>query len=380
MVESNPNEPPLKDLLVLDFSTLLPGPMATLILRDAGANVIKIERPHVGDEMRTYVPAVDGESINFAILNRGKESLEIDLKKSGAREMLLPLIQRADVIVEQFRPGVMERLGLGYEAVKAIKKDIIYCSITGWGQSGSKATEAGHDLNYLAETGVLGLTIGSDGAPILPPILAADVAGGTYPAVINILLALRRRDRTGEGAWLDVAMGENLFPFLYWALGNANALDQWPVTGGETVTGGSPRYHIYRTRDGRYIAAAPLEDKFWANFVAVLELPPELADDSRNPVASRDAVASRIISKDASEWMEAFAGREVCCSVVLTLEEAVRDPHWTSRGTFDNRLEISSHILPALPSIVVPGLREPTILPSAPVLGASNAVHFKQPV
>lgn len=375
MIQSSRNELPLKDLLVLDFSTLLPGPMATLILRDAGASVIKIERPHVGDEMRTYVPAVDGESINFAMLNRGKESLAIDLKQSGARAMLLPLIQRADVIVEQFRPGVMERLGLGYEAVKAIKKDIIYCSITGWGQSGSKATEAGHDLNYLAETGVLGLTVGSDGAPILPPILAADIAGGTYPAVINILLALRRRDRTGEGAWLDVAMGENLFPFLYWALGNANALDRWPVTGGETVTGGSPRYQIYRTRDGRHIAAAPLEDKFWANFVAVLELPPELADDSRNAAASRDAVAARIISRDASEWMEAFAGMDVCCSLVLSLEEAVQDPHWITRSTFDRKLQIAGRTLPALPSIVAPGLRESTMSTNAPDLGTSNTAH-----
>lgn len=372
MIQHGHAEPPLKDLLVLDFSTLLPGPMATLILRDAGANVIKIERPGVGDEMRSYIPAVDGESINFAMLNRGKDSLAIDLKQSGAREKLLPLIQRADVIVEQFRPGVMERLGLGYEEVKAMKKDIIYCSISGWGQSGPKATEAGHDLNYLAETGVLGLTAGSDGAPILPPILAADIAGGTYPAVINILLALRRRDRTGEGAWLDVAMGENLFPFLYWALGNANALDQWPITGGETVTGGSPRYQLYRTRDHRYIAAAPLEDKFWKSFVSVIGLASELVDDRPNPAATRAAIGDIIASRDSKDWMEKFQGVDVCCSLVLSLDEALNDRHWPARKLFDRKLNLAGRQVPALPSVVSPILRDHGTAPKAPALGASN--------
>ncbi|MER2633516.1 MAG: CaiB/BaiF CoA-transferase family protein [Rhizobiaceae bacterium] len=362
----------MKDILVLDFSTLLPGPMATLILRDAGATVIKIERPGHGDEMRTYVPAIDGESINFAMLNRGKDSVAIDLKQPGARERLLPLLRRADVIVEQFRPGVMQRLGLGYEAMKAIKSDIVYCSISGWGQSGPKATEASHDLNYLAETGVLGLTAGSDGAPVLPPILAADIAGGTYPAVINMLLALRRRDRTGQGAWLDVAMGENLFPFLYWALGNANALARWPVAGGETVTGGSPRYQIYRTRDGRYIAAAPLEDKFWANFVAIVGLPEGLADDGIDPQATRRAVAERIAARDAEDWIGAFSGVDVCCSLVRSLEEALQDGHWPARKLFDRKLLLAGRGLPALPSVVAPDFRDGEVTAEAPRLGSAN--------
>jgi crotonobetainyl-CoA:carnitine CoA-transferase CaiB-like acyl-CoA transferase len=363
---------PLKDILILDFSTLLPGPMATLFLADAGAEVIKIERPPAGDEMRAYRPEVAGESVNFGMLNRGKESLSIDIKQPGAMARLRPLLEKADVMVEQFRPGVMARLGLGYEDVRKINPDIIYCSINGWGSSGPKSAEAGHDLNYMAETGVLGLSIDGTGAPILPPILAADIAAGAYPAMINILLALRRRDRTHEGCWIDVSMGENLFPFLYWALGNAHALDRWPVAGGETVTGGTPRYQIYRTRDGRHIAAAPLEEKFWRNFTGILGLPPELADDGRDPGATRAAVAAVIASRDAEEWAAAFRGVDVCCSVVLTLQEALADPHWAARGLFDRSLTLGGRQVPALPSIVAPALREAGTRGRSPALGQMN--------
>lgn len=222
---------PLEGLLVLDFSTLLPGPLASLILTETGARVVKIERPDGGDEMRSYVPKLGEDSINFGLLNRGKQSIAIDLKAKGAVERLEPLIERADVIIEQFRPGVMDRLGLGYAAVRQLNPKIVYCSITGWGQSGPKALQAAHDLNYMAETGVLGMSVGSDGAPVLPPVLAADIAGGALPAVMNILLGLRQRDMTGRGCHADVAMGDNLFTFLYWALGEGFAGAGWPKAG-----------------------------------------------------------------------------------------------------------------------------------------------------
>lgn len=363
---------PLKDIFILDFSTLLPGPMATLFLADAGAEVIKIERPPAGDEMRSYQPMVDGVGVNFGMLNRGKTSLSIDIKKPESMVQLMPLLEKADVIVEQFRPGVMARLGLGYEDVRKINPDIIYCSINGWGSGGPKSMLAGHDLNYMAETGVLGLSIDGTGAPILPPILAADIAAGAYPAMINILLALRQRDQTQRGCWIEVAMGENLFPFLYWALGNAHALDRWPIAGGETVTGGTPRYQIYRTRDGRYIAAAPLEEKFWKNFTDIIGLPPDLADDSRDPTATRLAVAEAIATRDAMEWRVAFQGVDVCCSVVLTLQEALEDPHWTARGVFNRHLMLGSKQVPALPSIIAPALREAGTVAASPILGQLN--------
>ena len=151
---------PLSDIRILDFSTLLPGPMATLFLADAGAEVIKIERAGSGDDMRHYAPDFEGEGLNFAMLNRGKDSIAIDLKDPEAKVRLMPLLAEADILIEQFRPGVMARLGLGYEDIRAINPDIIYCSISGWGASGPKRDVAAHDLNFIADTGILGLTTG----------------------------------------------------------------------------------------------------------------------------------------------------------------------------------------------------------------------------
>src|SRR5262245_35514870 len=173
---------PLTGILVLDFSTLLPGPLATLLLAEAGAEVIKIERPGVGDEMRTYTPKFGTDSVNFAMLNRAKRSIAIDLKEAGAVARLMPLVASADVIVEQFRPGVMDRLGLGYDAVSRANPRIVYCAITGYGQSGPRASTAAHDLNYCADTGLLALAAGRDGAPVPPAALVADNGGGRYTA------------------------------------------------------------------------------------------------------------------------------------------------------------------------------------------------------
>jgi alpha-methylacyl-CoA racemase len=189
---------PLAGIKVVDFSALLPGPLASLILAAAGAEVVKIERPG-GDELRGYEPRFGAAGAGFALLNRGKRSIAIDLKENDARARLLPLLRSADVLIEQFRPGVMERLGLGHAALAAVNPRLIYCSITGYGQSGPKAQAAAHDLNYLAETGLLHLAAGADGAPVVPPALIADIAGGSYPAVLNILLALRERDASGRG-------------------------------------------------------------------------------------------------------------------------------------------------------------------------------------
>ncbi|MEP9365845.1 CaiB/BaiF CoA-transferase family protein [Xanthobacter sp. VNH20] len=360
---------PLEGLLVLDFSTLLPGPLASLILAEAGARVVKIERPGRGDEMRTYEPKVGDDSVNFLLLNRGKQSIALDLKAPDAISRLRPLIERADVLIEQFRPGVMNRLGLGYEAVRRMNSSLVYCSITGWGQNGPKADIAAHDLNYMAETGVLGLSVGADGAPVLPPVLAADVAGGTYPAVINILLALKQRDQSGRGTYLDIAMGENLFTFMYWGLGNGFAAGAWPHAGGELVTGGTPRYHIYRTADARYVAAAPLEDKFWENFCRLIDLPQEWRAASAPAGEVTKAVGAIIAAKSAAHWRALFAGQDVCCSIVATLEEAVNDPHFAARQVFAHRLLANGRDLPALPVPVVPAFRSATSHAPAPRLG-----------
>ena len=363
---------PLTGIRVVDFSTLLPGPLCSLLLAKAGAEVIKIERPGSGDEMRSYEPRLGAQSVNFALLNQGKRSLALDLKKDDDRQEAIALAHAADVLIEQFRPGVMDRLGLGYAALRQANPRLIYCSITGWGQSGPLANVAAHDLNYQAETGLLGLSAGADGAPGIPQALIADIGGGAYPALMNILLALRARDADGQGRHVDVAMADNLFTFMYWGLGNGFAAGQWPTPGGDLVTGGTPRYQIYRTRDGRFLAAAPLEQKFWENFLAVLEAP-QLIDDAASPADTRTAIAGIIATRTADEWMQRFAGIDACVTVVKTLQEAVASPHFRERGVLaENIASGQGHEIPALPLPIDPICRWPGST-QAPLLGEGNA-------
>ena len=364
----------LDGLLVLDFSTLLPGPMATLMLAEAGAEVIKIERPNSGEDMRSYDPRWGADSVNFAMLNRGKKSIALDLKDAAQRERLTPLLERADVLVEQFRPGVMDRLELGYESIAQRHPHLIYCSISGYGQSGPKRDVAGHDLNYIGDAGLLALSMGSENEPVVPPALIADIAGGTYPAVLNILLALRERDRTGKGCQLDISMAENVFPFLYWALGNGQAAGEWPANGAELVTGGSPRYRLYPTADGRFVAAAPLEAKFWASFTAAIELEANWCDDAADPAGTIARVAAIIRAKPAAHWAPIFAQADCCCSLVSSVEAAMADPHFRARGIFDEKtVNADGASITALPMPIVPGFRAAKgEARSAPALGADN--------
>jgi alpha-methylacyl-CoA racemase len=363
---------PLAGIKVVDFSTLLPGPLASLILAEAGAEVVKIERPGEGDELRGYEPRFGAASAGFALLNRGKRSIALDLKAEGTTTRLMPLIRSADVLIEQFRPGVMDRLSLGYPALAAANPRLIYCSITGYGQSGPKAQVAAHDLNYLAETGLLHLAAGADGMPVVPPALIADIAGGSYPAVLNILLALRERDATGRGCHLDIAMTDHLFPLMWWALGQGFTTGRWPRPGGELLTGGSPRFQVYPTADARFLAVAALEQRFWQRFAELIALEPAYRDDRRDPAATKARVAAIIRSQDAAHWRARFAGEDVCCAVVASLDEAVRDPHVVGRGLFAGMLtDGAGRSMPALPVPLAPVFRaaRPASYPS---LGEDN--------
>ncbi|WP_246216164.1 CaiB/BaiF CoA transferase family protein [Paraburkholderia agricolaris] len=362
---------PLRGVKVVDLSTLLPGPLCTLLLAEAGADVIKIERP-AGDEMRGYEPKSGPDSVNFGLLNRGKKSVALDLKNATDREAALALIDEADIVVEQFRPSVMSRLGLGYDEVAARNPRLVYCSITGYGQTGPKSSTAAHDLNYLAETGMLALSADSNGAPVLPPALIADIAGGTYPAIMNILLALRQRDQTGRGCHLDISMADNLFTFMYWALGNGWTGNGWPTPGGELVTGGTARYRVYRTLDGQYLAAAPLEDKFWQNFTRVIGAP-ELANADGLDSAVQQRVAALIATQSAETWIERFAGVDACTVRVVGLEHAVSDPHFAQRGLFDHKVRLSGgDVISALPVPVAEVFRDKEKVKDAPLLAGGS--------
>ncbi len=367
------SQQPLSGIRVLDFSTLLPGPLAALMLAEAGAEVIRIERPE-GEEMRRYAPRWGDDSLYFALLNRGKKSVALDLKADDAVARLTPLIQNADVLIEQFRPGVMARLGLDYEQVKAIRPDIIYCSITGYGQSGPKAQIAGHDLNYIAETGLLSLSYGSAAVPTVPPGLMADIGGGSMPAVLNILLALIRRSTTGAGAHLDIAMADAMFTLGWWALGEGRATGRWPGNAEGALIGGSPRYRPYATRDGRLVAVAALEDKFWERLCALVELEPRLRDDARDPEATTRALKAIFSSKPAEAWASRLHGEDCAANVVRSLDEAAADPHFAERGLFD--LMIENGAGERVAATTVPIDRQfrdaPGTARRAPALGADN--------
>ena len=358
---------PLEGIKVLDFSTLLPGPMCTLMLAEAGADVIKLERA-AGDEMRSYEPRFGHDSVNFVMLNRGKRSVCLDLKAEADHARVLELVRDADIVMEQFRPGVMKRLGLDYETLSKINPRLIYCSITTYGQHGPKALRASHDLNFQAETGMLALSADASGAPLIPPTLTGDLAGGTYPAMVNILLALRQRDATGKGQHLDISMTDNLFTLMYWALGNGWSGGQWPRPGQELVTGGSVRYAIYRTSDNRYLSAAPLEDKFWHTFLGCIGAP-ALAEEQDEAVF-RAEVTRIIAAQPMSHWLQQFEGHDVCVSEIVNIEQAVQDPHFKARGLFDRQVVNGSGLsISALPVPVCLAFRSDEMRVAAPALG-----------
>jgi crotonobetainyl-CoA:carnitine CoA-transferase CaiB-like acyl-CoA transferase len=370
---SQANAQPLSGLLVLDFTTLLPGPLATLMLAEAGAEVIKIERPG-GEEMRRHPPMLNGESVPFALLNRGKRSLMLDLKNRDDQAPLAPLIARADILVEQFRPGVMERLGLGYAAVRQANPGIVYCSISGYGQGGPRAGEAGHDLNYIGNSGLLALNPGPEDRPTVPPALVADIGGGSFPAVMNILLALRQRDQTGDGCHLDIAMADTMFTFAWHALAAGQVTGRYPGPGESHLTGGSPRYQLYPTRDGDLVACAALEQRFWQAFCAAIGLGAALTDDHVDPAATRAEVARLIAARTAAEWCPILAAADCCATIVASLEEATRDPHFVARGLFACRV-LGSHdtAMTALPVPIASCFRDGVVEKKSPRLAGKSA-------
>jgi crotonobetainyl-CoA:carnitine CoA-transferase CaiB-like acyl-CoA transferase len=310
----------LHGVRVLDFTTLLPGPLATLWLAEAGAIVLKIEPPG-GDPMRHVGARTSaGTSTAFELLNRGKQCRTLDLKTMDGRTVALELARSADVLVEQFRPGVMERLGLGPRALAAANPRLIYCSITGYGQSGPRADVAGHDLNYVAEAGLLASTAARDGAPLLPPTQIADIGGGSWPAIMNVLLALYARRDTGVGCHLDIAMADNVWAFQLMPLAHHWATGHSPAPGAGDLFGGLPRYGLYETRDGRWLAVGALEDRFFLKFAELLGV---AGPSTRLEDLSHEDIARRVRQESAAYWLDRCRGADVCVSLVRDVGEAL---------------------------------------------------------
>lgn len=325
---------PLEGLRVLDLSRLLPGPFATLVLADLGAQVDKLEDPDLGDYTRHMAPLAGGTSVAFHALNRGKRSFVLDLKAAGGPAAFRRLALKYDVVFDQFRPGVMDRLGVGHSILLADNPRLVVCALTGYGQTGPLRDRAGHDLNYLARSGLLGMMGPEDRAPQLPSFQLADVSGGLW-SVVHILAALRERDRTGKGAILDVSMTDSVLPFATVALSKALG-GEAPVRGGEVITGGAAAYNTYLTKDGEAVALGALEPKFLARFCkgAGIDFDPMAIVPGPHQPAFKAQFAEVFASRTRAEW-EAFGKEHDCClEPVLRAEEALSDAHLEARGVF----------------------------------------------
>ncbi len=322
----------LENIQILDFSRLLPGPLATDLLQQLGASIHKVEHPVKGDYTKLQPPMVNGESTLYTALNGNKQVSKIDFLMPEGLQQVKALIAEADVVLEQFRPGVMAQWGLGYEAAKAVKEDIIYISLSGYGQNGPYAQKAGHDLNYLALSGILGLTTDATGRPTLPGVQVADIGSGAYMTVNACLAGLYHRQRTGKGSYHDVSMFDGLLPLLtipatmHW--GGVNPSEA------RFLSGALVNYNVYQTADKQWVALAALEMKFWNNFCQLTGHPQwqrqhqlELAVT----VFPFQEVEVLFASKSLAEWLTLAQQADICLSPIKQAQEVMDDPHVAAR-------------------------------------------------
>jgi crotonobetainyl-CoA:carnitine CoA-transferase CaiB-like acyl-CoA transferase len=319
---------PLADVRVLDLSRLLPGGYATMVLADLGADVIKVEEPSKGDYIRWMPPfASTGEGGGHLVLNRGKRSVTCNLKTAEGRDVLTDLARTADVLVESFRPGVMDRLGVGYGALHEINPRLVYAAISGYGATGPYVDKAGHDINYLAYSGALSFSGSAATGPWPPGLQIGDIGGGGLQAIVAILVALRVRDQTGEGQFCDVSMTDGLLSWLTIHGGAYAASGQPPRVGAEILNGGYAWYGTYRCADDRFIAVGALEPQFFRALVEALGVP-ELEgmhlDRARQPEL-RARLEELFAAKPRDEWVKLLGDIDACVAPVLDIAEAYAD-------------------------------------------------------
>ena len=326
---------PLSSLKVLDFSALLPGPFGTLILADLGADVLRVESPTRPDMVRMLPPTDAGQSAVHGYLNRSKRSLAVDLKKAEGVAVIKRLVKDYDIVVEQFRPGVMDRLGVGYDALREINPGLIYCSITGYGQDGPYRDRAGHDLNYLAIAGMASYNGRQESGPAPMAFQTADVAGGSCHAVMGILAAVIHRQATGEGQHIDISMTDAAFSLHALTAPQALIGGEDPQLERTQLNGGS-FYDCYETRDGRWFSVAGIEPQFFMQFCQAIDRP----DLAGKGLAMAPAVVAEVKAgireamkqKDYAQWLDIFAGIDACVEPVLSLSEACEHPQIKARG------------------------------------------------
>lgn len=312
----------LDGIAVLDLTRLLPGAVATQWLADFGAEVIKVEQPDGGDYAREFAGAM------FESTNRGKKSVEIDLKDSRGKEIFLKLAARADVVIEGFRPGVMDRLGVGFEALCEANPRLIYVALTGYGREGKFSALAGHDINYLALSGVLDLLGAKEGPPVLAGVQIADLAGGSMQAVIGILLALEARHRSGRGQRVDVSMFDGSAALMAVPVSSYRASGKAPERGDDLLSGRYACYQIYAAAGGSYVTVGALEAKFWENLCRELGCEELIADQyAEEPRQSevKRVLAEKFLQATAEEWFARLGAKDCCVAPVRNLQDAIED-------------------------------------------------------
>lgn len=326
----------LDGLRVLDLTRLLPGPYATQLLRDAGADVIKIEDTARGDYARDIPPYSErGVGALFDAVNRGKRSVVIDLKTDAGRETFYSLVTDCNVLVEGFRPGVTERLGIDYDTIREYNPEIVYCSLTGYGHTSPDASTVGHDLNYVGRAGLLDMTRESEGeAPRIPGFPIADMSGGLFAAFSIVGAVLSRELGTTDGEYLDISMTDVVLSFSQTV--SVHVFSGGKPRPGETaLTGGAPWYDVYEAADGRYVTLAALEPKFWRAFCEATDredlLDEHGSDDPAVREALREELAALFRSKTRAEWDETLDEVEAMVAPVNTTEEALSDPQFAAR-------------------------------------------------
>ena len=344
------------DVMILDLSRLLPGPYCSLLFADLGARVIRVEEPGVGDYYRVTPPfwKESGVGASYLLLNRNKESLTLNLKSDEGKTVFRQLVQRSDVLLESFRPGVMERLGLGIEVLRALNPALIYCAITGYGQNGPYRDRVGHDVNYMGYAGALSITGERGRGPVMPGVQVADLGGGALLAAFAIASALYHRRVTGQGQFIDVAMTDGVLSWLAIYFGPFFATGRVPERGEERLNGGWVCYGIFETKDGQFVTLGALEPKFWQNFCRQVGREEWMARQYEGG-ARRDALEADLRAlfktKTQSEWLSLLNSEDICAGPVQTLDGVVKDPQFQARGLFAS---VEHPALGTLPQIAFP--------------------------